>query len=84
MHLFTCIAADRSLPRVPNVWPSTGARRGQDAGSALLRDEAVHTTLLWPRGCELSGPVSRNFLRRRKEKSTGVSGSDGFFTVIHR
>ena len=30
-------------------WPSAGARRGQDAGSALLRNEAVHTVLPGPR-----------------------------------
>ena len=30
-------------------WPSAGTRRGQDAGSALLRNEAVHTVLPGPR-----------------------------------
>ena len=30
-------------------WPSAGTRRGQDAGLALLRNEAVHTVLPGPR-----------------------------------
>ena len=30
-------------------WPSAGARHGQYAGSALLRNEAVHTVLPGPR-----------------------------------
>ena len=30
-------------------WRSAGARRGQDAGSALLRNDAVHTVLPGPR-----------------------------------
>ena len=30
-------------------WPSAGARHGQHAGSALLRNEAVHTVLPGPR-----------------------------------
>ena len=29
--------------------PRAGTRRGQDAGSALLRNEAVHTVLPGPR-----------------------------------
>ena len=38
------------LQRACNVGQaSAGARRGQDAGSALLRNEAVHTVLLGPR-----------------------------------
>ena len=51
------IAADRSITRTSPSRPSQRlaehgrARRGQDAGSALLRDEAVHTALLGPRGC---------------------------------
>ena len=31
------------------VWPSAGARGGQDAGSALLRNETVYTVLPGPR-----------------------------------
>ena len=30
-------------------WPSAGLRRGQYAGSALLRNETVHTVLSGPR-----------------------------------
>ena len=33
------------LPARVRLWPSTGAGRGQYAGSALLRNEAVHTVL---------------------------------------
>ena len=40
--------ADRSPARVQR-WPSAGTRRGQYAGSALLRNEAVHTVLSGPR-----------------------------------
>ena len=40
--------ADRSPARVQR-WPSAGTRRGQYAGSALLRNEAVHTVLPGPR-----------------------------------
>ena len=40
--------ADRSPARVQR-WPSAGARRGQYAGSALLRSEAVHLVLPGPR-----------------------------------
>ena len=36
--------------RACTLWPSAGARRGQDAGSALLRNEAVHTVLTEPQG----------------------------------
>ena len=43
-------------PRVPlqRLAEHGRARRGQeqDAGSALLRDEAVHTALFGPRGCK--------------------------------
>ena len=35
-----------SSPARVRLWPSTGAGRGQYAGSALLRNEAVHTVLL--------------------------------------
>ena len=35
-----------ACPLACTLWPSAGARRGQDAGSALLRNEAVHTVLL--------------------------------------
>ena len=37
------------LPARVRLWPSTGAGRGQYAGSALLRNEAVHTVLSGPR-----------------------------------
>ena len=40
--------ADRSPARVQR-WPSAGTRRGQYAGSALLRNEAVHSVLPGPR-----------------------------------
>ena len=40
--------ADRSPARVQR-WPSAGTRRGQYAGSALLRNEAVHTVFPGPR-----------------------------------
>ena len=40
--------ADRSPARVQR-WPSAGTRRGQYAGSALLRNEAVHFVLPGPR-----------------------------------
>ena len=43
-----CPPADRSPARVQR-WPSAGARRGQYAGSALLRNEAVHIVLPGPR-----------------------------------
>ena len=43
-----CPPADRSPARVQR-WPSAGARRGQHAGSALLRNEAVHIVLPGPR-----------------------------------
>ena len=36
------------LPARVRLWPSTGAGRGQYAGSALLRNEAVHTVLTGP------------------------------------
>ena len=42
------VAADRSPARVQR-WPSAGTHRGQYAGSALLRNEAVHTVLPGPR-----------------------------------
>ena len=35
-----------SSPGARALWPSTGAGRGQYAGSALLRNEAVHTVLI--------------------------------------
>ena len=37
------------LPARVRLWPSTGAGRGQYAGSALLRNEAVHSVLPGPR-----------------------------------
>ena len=37
-----------SSPGARALWPSTGASRGQYAGSALLRNEAVHTVLTGP------------------------------------
>ena len=40
--------ADRSPARVQR-WPSAGTSRGQYAGSALLRNEAVHSVLPGPR-----------------------------------
>ena len=40
--------ADRSPARVQR-WPSAGTRRGQYAGSALLRNEAMHSVLPGPR-----------------------------------
>ena len=48
--------ADCSPARVQR-WPSAGLRRGQYAGSALLRNEAVHTVLSGPRA--VSSLVSR-------------------------
>ena len=48
--------AETALPRVQR-WPSAGLRRGQYAGSALLRNEAVHTVLSGPRA--VSSLVSR-------------------------
>ena len=41
-------ALPRASARVER-WPSAGTRRGQDAGLALLRNEAVHTVLPGPR-----------------------------------
>ena len=41
-QLWLCLTA-----RV-RLWPSTGAGRGQYAGSALLRNDAVHTVLTGP------------------------------------
>ena len=55
------IFSDKQLqtcrPRSParrTGWPGAGARRGHDAGSALLRNEAVHTVLTEPQGVSCS------------------------------
>ena len=67
--------ADRSPARVQR-WPSAGTRRGQYAGSALLRNEAVHSVLPGPRAVSClvfvrakratdsstTGPTSRRLL----------------------
>ena len=55
------IFSDKQLqtcrPRSParrTGWTGAGARRGHDAGSALLRNEAVHTVLTEPQGVSCS------------------------------
>ena len=49
MH-FPAVVLQTALSRAGvQRWPSAGTRRGQYAGSALLRNEAVHTVLHGPR-----------------------------------
>ena len=62
-----------SSPGALALWPSTGAGRGQYAGSALLRNDAVHTVLTVP--CAVSCLVfSAQSARSCRFTLAGVGG----------
>ena len=68
-HTPTNSPADRSPARV-RLWPSAGTRRGQYAGSALLRSEAVHTVLTRPCTCAVSCLV---FVRAKRATDSSTT-----------